>query len=186
MKKHDLLSSGEASDAAALASLYDRLSPEIRGILQRILPSPEEAEEVLEATFVGLWKQERALGKSAASQDAWMFLAARTEAVRRLRATRGLSDLNVPPGSPEVASRARAQEMSVLQSRRDLLRRSLTQLPAAQRRVLDLIINEGLTEAEIAAELHEPLGKVRDQVRAAMAFARQRLHTLMGTWTAGI
>jgi DNA-directed RNA polymerase specialized sigma24 family protein len=55
-----------------------------------------------------------------------------------------------------------------------------------QRKVLDLSILEGYSEREMAQVLNEPLGRVRDETRASLGFARQRLQTLMGTWTADI
>lgn len=176
-----------ANDPAGIAPFYDLVSPDLRGISQRILASPDEAEQALEIVLLRVWNQAGLTEGTNVSAEAWTFLAVRAEAVRRQRAGKGLPALNAPDLQHSApAWLARTEEMNLLQSRRELLRRSLAQLPQAQRRVLDLMLYEGLTEEETAAALNEPLGKVRDQVRAALAFARHRVHTLMGTWTAGI
>ncbi|MGH9452122.1 MAG: sigma factor-like helix-turn-helix DNA-binding protein [Terriglobia bacterium] len=119
--------------------------------------------------------------------EARVFLAARREAVRRGRARKGLPGVNAAAAEHSAAEwLAQTEQMSLVHNRRELLRRSLNQLPAAQRRVLDMMLYDGLTEEETAAALGEPLGKIRDQARAALAFARHHVHTLMGAWTAGI
>lgn len=173
-------------ELAELLSVYERLSPEIRGTLQRILQSPQDAEEVLETVFLEFEREGRLAVKAGASPDAWLILAARAAGVQRLRADKGWRVLGIPDSRTLAPWLPAEETMSALRGRKALLERSIAQLPAAQRALLDAVIFRGRTETEIAAELREPLGKVQDQVRAALAFTRQRLRTLLGTWTAGI
>ena len=174
-------------DPAALALFYDQFAPVLRGMLLRILPSGRQAEEVLEGQFLSLWKKSGALQWPAARIEAWMFLAARAEAVQRRRAARQLPRLKSPLASLQAATfLPPPQEIGLLQGHLNLLRRSLASLPSAQQGVLDRVLYEGLTEEEVAEELKEPLGRVRDHVRSALSFVRQRLRTFMGTWTANI
>ncbi|MGH9378979.1 MAG: RNA polymerase sigma factor [Terriglobia bacterium] len=187
IKKDDLLARLAAHDTAAMASLFDQLAPSLRGMIQRIIPSPDEAENVLEGLFLRLWKRAEREGLAGASLEAWLFVTARGDAAQRRRKGLRMPSLGIPAGEDLVPPwLPQSREINLLSSRLDLVSRSLAQLPKAQRQILDLVLYEGLTEVEVAAALKEPPGKVRDHVRAALSFVRQRLHTLMGTWTADI
>lgn len=184
-----LLARITARDEEALGQLYDRFAPGLRATISQILSSGEEREEALESVFVTLWKCAGPKHGFQASPEVWLTLTARRQAVRLLRLQKKLPVLqDERPSAPHMArSRpSEARELALLNAREGLIRKSLAQLPAPQRKILNLALFEGYTEEEIAQILNEPLGRVRDEVRAAFSFVRQRLHTLMGTWTAGI
>ncbi|MGH9344969.1 MAG: RNA polymerase sigma factor [Terriglobia bacterium] len=188
----DLLARLAVHDTAAMTSLYDQLAPSLRGLVQQIISSPDEAETVLENLFLRLWKRAELTGRvgegqSGVSLEAWLFVTARRDAAQRRRERLRLPILAAPAGEDLAVSwLPHSRKIGLLSSRLDLVNRSLAQLPKAQRQVLDLVLYEGLTEVEVAAVLKEPPGKMRDHLRAALSFVRQRLHTLMGTWTADI
>lgn len=174
---------------SVVAGIYDTASPGIRAFLRKILASNQEAEDFLESVFLLAAERGRMGCEAAASADpmleTWVLLTARMQAVNRVREA-----VNEPPlNGPEISGgewRVKAEEIRSLESRRNLLRRLIEQLPAEQRHLLDLVLFKGQTEEEIARATNEPLGRVRDQVRAAFAFVRQRVQTVMGTWTAGL
>lgn len=172
-----------------LPQLYERTSPVVRAVLRKILDSNQEAEDVLDSTFL-LAAERVKLDRSGGGDEGptlnpWLLLTARSQAIQRLRAAKNQSQ-SESPAIPGEELPVQAQEIRLLESRRDVLRRLTEQLPAGQRRLLDLVVFGGQTEEEIARATNEPLGKVRDEVRAAFAFVRQRVQTVMGTWTAGL
>ena len=97
--KH-LLARVAQQDAAALSELYDRYAPRVYGLMARILPSRDTAEEILQEVFVRLWSESPALSQEGGSVAAWLVVTAREIAVDRLRAQRK-SALKpaAPPGS---------------------------------------------------------------------------------------
>jgi RNA polymerase sigma-70 factor (ECF subfamily) len=80
----------------------------------------------------------------------------------------------------------RPEDIAWAEARLDLLQRAFSQMPKPQRRALELAVFEAYNEAEIAAQLGEPLGKVSAGLRAAFTFLRHRQHAVLGTWTADI
>jgi RNA polymerase sigma-70 factor (ECF subfamily) len=80
----------------------------------------------------------------------------------------------------------RPGEIELIDERLDLLHKTIEQLSKSQRQALELAVFGGLSEEEIAAELGEPLGKVRTGLRAAVTFVKHRRRAILGTWAADI
>jgi RNA polymerase sigma-70 factor (ECF subfamily) len=80
----------------------------------------------------------------------------------------------------------RPKEITLIDARMVLLHKAINQLPEPQRQALELAVFGGLRETEIAAEMGEPLGKVRSSLRAAVTFVKHRRRAVCGTWAANI
>ena len=78
------------------------------------------------------------------------------------------------------------KEINLIDDRLVLLHKAINQLPKPQRQALELAVFGGLRESEIAAEMGEPLGKVRTSLRAAVTFVKHRRRAVCGTWAANI
>jgi RNA polymerase sigma-70 factor (ECF subfamily) len=78
------------------------------------------------------------------------------------------------------------KEIALIDDRLVLLHKAINQLPKPQREALELAVFRGLRESEIAAEMGEPLGRVRSSLRAAMTFIKHRRRAVCGTWAANI
>lgn len=185
----ELLARVSRRDAKALGKLYDRFAPRLHGVLVRILSERRPAGEVLADTFTELWHEARRVRKEPASVAAWLAVTARAEAIDRLRAQKKLPALEREKSVPLEKSLSwlpAPPEIALLDGRLHLLKNVVNQLPLAQRRALELVVFDGLTEKEIALKLGEPLGKVKTGLRAGMAFLRHRLRAVLGTWSANI
>jgi RNA polymerase sigma-70 factor (ECF subfamily) len=176
-------------DEAALGELYDRCAPALLGMVLRILPEHSAALQVVEDVFVRLWREARHHPCQDASVAAWLVVMARHAAVQRRRGEQKLPPLARSQPDPLQKSFAwlpRSDEIARLEERRDLLRKVVNQLPKPQRHALELAVFEGHPEAEIAAKLGEPLGRVRAVLRAGMRFLRHRQRAVLGTWAVNI
>jgi RNA polymerase sigma-70 factor (ECF subfamily) len=185
----ELLARVARHDEQALGVLYDRFAPGLLAVLRRILVQRQEAEEVLQEVFLRLCNQASHFSRERIGASAWLALMARSAAVDRLRAEKGLTPQ--ARGSHRVLRHSsawvpRGEQIALLERRSELLKKVIKQLPAHQRQALDLAVFDGYTEAEIAQKLGQPLGKVRTELRAAMSFLRHRLRAVLGTWVANI
>ena len=172
-------------DERALAELYDRYGAMAYGLACAIVREPSDAEEVVADAFAQIWRSASVFDAARGSVAAWVAMITRSRALDLLRSQRRraraleqatvLADEEVPlVGPSEPADRAAdANEARVL------VRRSLAELPAAQREVLELAYFGGLSHSEIAERLMQPLGTVKTRMRAGMEKMRQSLRPLM-------
>jgi RNA polymerase sigma-70 factor (ECF subfamily) len=68
---------------------------------------------------------------------------------------------------------------AIVSETRTLVARALGDLPAAQRRVIELAYFGGLSQSEIASRLSVPLGTVKSRTLAAMKSMRDTLGPLL-------
>jgi len=181
-----------AGNCAAFAEVYDRFAPHVLGIIERVLADADASEQVLEEVFVRLWKEASKVVRAQVSVAAWLLLTARTLAVERLRRrsrtpSPGAESRQVGGFHNESLSWIPdARAIGRLEERRVLLRKVLGQLPRPQLKSLELVVFAGRAETELAAELGEPLARVKTELRAATRFLRHRRRAVVGSWVVDI
>jgi RNA polymerase sigma-70 factor (ECF subfamily) len=159
----------------ALARLYDETSSLVNGLLLRILAHQQDAEEVLLDVYMKAWKYASSYSEKRGSVQAWLLIMARNAAIDRIRARKAQpATLSMEPEAfPEPASMdATPEEASVMRERRRRVQQVLNELPPEQREVVVLSFFGGLTHAELAERLGEPLGTVKSRVRMGLAKLR--------------
>jgi RNA polymerase sigma-70 factor (ECF subfamily) len=164
-------------DGDAVAELYDRHARPIYSLALRILGDATEAEDVVQEVFSQAWRQAARYSASRGAVAAWLLTLARSRAIDRLRAKRvrpsGVVDDRAVGQVADAGPPADTQVLSSEQVSR--VRAALDELPLLQRAAIELAYFEGLTHAEIAARLEQPLGTVKTRIRLAMTKLRDVL-----------
>jgi RNA polymerase sigma-70 factor (ECF subfamily) len=162
----------------ALAQLYDGTSSMVNGLLLRILQHPQDAEEVLLDVYMKAWKYASGYSEKRGSVQAWLLIMARNAAIDRIRSRRAQPATLAFEAEffPEpVAAGATPEEESVLAERRRRVQQVLHELPGEQREALVLAFFGGLTHAELAERLNEPLGTIKSRIRMGLMRLRGML-----------
>lgn len=73
-------------DQTALATFYDRSSPQVFGFIYKILNNREAAEEVTLDVYTQVWRQAHTYDHTRGAPGAWLMTLARTRAIDRFRA----------------------------------------------------------------------------------------------------
>jgi RNA polymerase sigma-70 factor (ECF subfamily) len=155
----------------ALARLYDETSSMLNGLLLRILERPEDAEEVLLDVYMKAWKYAARYTDKRGSVQAWLMIMARNAAIDRIRQKRAQPKTLAlePENTPEPEStEASPEEQTAERERRRRVQLVLNELPPEQREVVELAFFGGLTHAELAERLREPLGTIKSRIRMGL------------------
>jgi RNA polymerase sigma factor (sigma-70 family) len=159
-----------AGDDAAIEECYARFGRPVLSFLRRYV-GPDEAEDVLQRTFLDVWRNASRYDP-ARPLSTWVFTIAHHRAVDSLRRKRPavlpietLRELVGEDGRVVAERHAWAAEV----------REALAQLPDTQREALELSYFQGRTQVEIAQQLAVPLGTVK----ARMARGMRRLAELV-------
>jgi len=156
----------QSGDPDALAQLYDTYAGVVSALAHRILRDAAEVEEVVQEVFLQAWRQAARFDPRRGTLPAWLVTMARSRAldrVRRRAVRKETSEEAAPASSPPGLEGPLA------------VRTALTTLSADQRRALELAFYDGLTHAEIARQLGQPLGTVKTRIRTAMLRLRAAL-----------
>ncbi len=162
-------------DRDAFGRFYDALAPLAFGQIRRLLPDRDNAAEVLQEVFWEIWRDAPRYDPQRGSPEAWVVMRARARAIDQLRAVRRRDRMFAPMpegleiGQPSTPNPAEAA------AERGLVNAALSELPEAQRRVIELAYFEGLSHSEIAARLGAPLGTVKSRMRLGMERLRSAL-----------
>jgi RNA polymerase sigma-70 factor (ECF subfamily) len=167
--------------------LYERHSRGVYSLALRLLADGPSAEEVVQETFLKLWRQPAAYQPNRGRLLPWLLGVAHHHAVDVLRRRQleqrhrvssapqpngdGLADLldnrGVTSTDDDPQARAGAFEQQAA------VGRALVNLPVEQRLPVELAYYRGLTQLEIATLLGLPLGTVKTRIRLGLQQLRK-------------
>jgi RNA polymerase sigma factor (sigma-70 family) len=180
----ELLARSGLGDRAAFARLYERTAGHLLAVVLRIQRDRALAEDLLQEVYVNVWKAAGDFDAARAQPLTWLTRIARNKAIDSLRrqstqpqldsASAGDDDDGDAPdriaatpddGPGPLDLLARASEVRELDH-------CLQALSAPQRQSVALAFYDGLSHAEVAERLREPLGTVKSWVRRALQTLR--------------
>ncbi|HEX2851013.1 MAG TPA: sigma-70 family RNA polymerase sigma factor [Acidimicrobiales bacterium] len=170
----ELLALVAAGDRGApLEELFARYAPRVYGLGLRLLGERGLAEELVQETFVRLWRAAARYDRSKGSVPTFVFTIARRLAIDLVRRPSSRPFLSPPAETdperdPSGATRpgAPAEADSIVVGL--VVRDALDSLTPAHRDVLELSYRSGLTQVEIARRLGLPLGTVKTRTYYAL------------------
>ena len=144
-----------AVDDHAIEQAYVLLAPTVLGYLRRVV-SPADAEDVLQRTFLDVW---RCRDQYDASRPlaGWVMGIAKHRAADQLRARRPEPVADVPEDDSIMADDDLAERFTRSQQIRD----ALAMISPEQRQVIMLVYFNDLSLPQVAEWLGAPLGTVK-------------------------
>ena len=171
-----------AKDRDAFAEFYDKYSTLLFSIASKILNDAAEAEDVLQETFVQIWEKAGNFDPTLGQPLGWAVTLARNRAIDRIRASQRRNLLAEVAGvefAIATNSSESANETVSGHEKAKLIHSALVELPAEQRRAIELAFFSGLTQNEISETLHEPLGTIKARIRRGLIKLRDQLEGLL-------
>lgn len=172
----DLLRRVGRRDEDAFRLLFRRHAPHAHALALRLVRQPFLAEEAVQDAFLALWRDAGSYDPRRGSVRAWLMgmvhnravdLVRREESQRR-RAEKPALVVLEDPGDEVVREIGSAEEGA-------RVRAALAELPNEQRRVIELMYFDGLSQSRIAERLSLPLGTVKSRTVLGMRRLRDSL-----------
>jgi RNA polymerase sigma-70 factor (ECF subfamily) len=143
----------------------------------RMCGSRPRAEDVVQEAFLSLWRSGARYDRARGSVRTWTLGIVHNRAVDTLRRSgtherRQVSDEGIEE-TLEAPERTEAQAIDNATSKE--IRGALAELPAEQRRVIELAYFGGFTHTEIASMLTTPVGTVKGRMRLGLRKLRDEL-----------
>jgi len=168
----DLLARTALSDQAAFAELYRLTAPHLYGVRLRILREPALAEDLLQEVFVNVWHHAGSYSAAKAKPQTWLSSIMRNRCLDQLR-RRELDTVSMTRDGDEVEMELAAvgptpEELLVSGADANSVRSCIEGLEGGQRQAIALAFVQGLSHAELADHLRQPLGTVKSWVRRGL------------------
>lgn len=168
-----LLSAVQRGDQQALASLYDAYGDALYGVIIRILQKEELAQEVLQDTFVKIWRNAAAYDPAKGRPFTWMINIARHAAIDMLRSA-GVKHAGAIRSMDDHVYRLGHDEVREDMDGADV-RGVVARLKVEHRQLIELAYYQGFSQQEIAEGTGLPLGTVKSRTRSALLELRTLL-----------
>jgi RNA polymerase sigma-70 factor, ECF subfamily len=171
-----LLAQVAQADRAAFARLYDLVSGRLFGIIGRILPRAELAEDALQETFTRIWQRAKSYDETIASPMAWMATIARNQAIdlrrrsaEKLSAASGELDESLADSTPDP--QMLAEQAGELRRLRDCMQG----LPAERQQLVLLAYREGFSREELSERFKRPVTTIKTLLRRSLIALKECL-----------
>lgn len=160
------------SDETDLEDTYRRWSPLVQALARRSLGDVQDAEDITQQVFLGVWNGRRNYHPDRGPLHHWIIGITRHRIADALAARtrhQALLTMTAAAHRPPVPSTFDALLDHLT------LRTALAELPTTQRHVLGLAFYDDLTQTQIAARTGLPLGTVKSHTRRGLRRLRERL-----------
>jgi RNA polymerase sigma-70 factor, ECF subfamily len=169
-----LVQSIAAGDQLALHALYERAHRPVFTLIMRITANRETAEELTIDVFHDIWRRAARYDAANGTVLGWIMNQARSRAIDRLRfETRKKRSASGDEPLAEVAADPR--DLLELREQVQSLRSALAILTPDERQAIEATFFAGLTHAEAAARLKQPLGTIKTRIRSGLHKLRKAL-----------
>jgi RNA polymerase sigma-70 factor (ECF subfamily) len=173
-----LLAACARQDRRAFQQLYELTSPQLLACLIRLLRNRALAEDALQDVFIQVWSRAAQFQRDRGSSWAWLIAIARYRAIDLQRRERRLG-ADGEEGFEAIAADEEPHDSLMALGHRATaaLDGCLSALQQRQRDCILLSYQNGMTHAEVADRIGEPLGSVKSWIRRGLAALRRCLES---------
>ena len=169
-QENDLVALLRQKDNHAFSYLYEHYSGALYGVIRQIVTDTELANDVLQETFVNIWRRMDSYDPDKGRLFTWMLNIARNAAIDKIRSKGFQQSLKQIPLDGDLI------QPGIRPGIDDYgLKKQIHKLKDEQRLLIDLSYFQGYTHEQIAQALHIPLGTVKTRIRSALTQPRALL-----------
>lgn len=160
-----------AGNTHALEILYSSYSASLLGIISKIIKQDEIAEDVLQETFLKIWKSIQTYDASKGRLFTWMARLAKNKAIDYLRSSEEMKSLKNDDLSELTVE---INQLYQIQYNPEFIgiKQLMNTLTPEQETILDMVYFQGYTQVEVAVALNIPIGTIKTRIRVAIKTLR--------------
>jgi RNA polymerase sigma-70 factor (ECF subfamily) len=163
-------------DRVAFRDVYESTSAKLMGVCLRILSDRQLAEDVLQETYVTVWRKAGAFDASRASPITWLVTIARNRSIDRLRSG-AAARKSVPVDQAHDLADDGAPADELVAGKEEVVRLAgcLDELDARTSTAIRTAFFQGATYEQLAAAQGTPLGTMKSWIRRGLLRLRSCL-----------
>lgn len=158
--------------------LYNNYSGALFGVINKIVQSDDDANDLLQDTFLKIWRNIDNYDSSKGSIFTWMMNIARNLSIDRVRSADFRDSSQNISMEQNIIYQVDSEHQTVMDVDSIGLRKVVDNLKPEYRQLIELVYYKGYTQAEVSEEYGIPLGTVKTRIKAAVGSLRAMLSGL--------
>ncbi len=169
----EIVSLLEKADKKAITLLYDNYADALYGVIKKIIIDDETAQDVLQESFIKIWRYSKKYDSTKAKLFTWLYRIAYNTAIDKIRSLKNKTGNEVQIETSSV------YKISTNTLNEDVLdiKKHLKSLDEKYQIVLHALFFEGMTQQEASEELDMPLGTVKSRLKIGLRELKKIYHT---------
>ncbi|MBT8206338.1 MAG: RNA polymerase sigma factor [Eudoraea sp.] len=168
LERHIVELLGEQNEKA-ISLLYEHYGDTLYGVAFKVVKDEELAQDVLQESFVKIWKKGDSYDSTKAKLFTWLFRITRNTAIDKLRSLSTKSEKEIQIDVSNVynlgVDKIKPEFMDV--------REHLEKIEPKYQIVLDALFFQGMTQQEASDELDIPLGTIKSRLKIGLRELRK-------------
>ena len=148
----------------AISLLYEHYGDTLYGVAHKVVRDSELAQDVLQESFVKIWKKSDSYDSTKAKLFTWLFRITRNTAIDKLRS------VNTKTGKEIQIDVSDVYNLGVESIRPEFMdvRDNLEKIEDKYQIVLEALFFQGMTQQEASDELDIPLGTIKSRLKIGL------------------
>jgi RNA polymerase sigma factor (sigma-70 family) len=153
----------------AISLLYENYSDTLYGVAYKVVKDEMLAQDVLQESFVKIWKKADSYDPTKAKLFTWLFRITRNTAIDKLRSSKTKTDKEIQLDVSDV------YKVGIEGINPDFIdmRENLSKLDSKYQIVLEALFFDGMTQQEASDELEIPLGTIKSRLKIGLRELRK-------------
>lgn len=154
----------QKEDKKAISLLYENYSDALFGVIKKVISDDETAQDVLQETFVKVWKNAQSYDPSKAKLFTWLYRIAYNSSIDKVRSESKKTKQEI---QIEVSNVYKLTSEGLNQDVMDI-KQHLKNLDEKYQIVINALFFEGMTQQEASDELNIPLGTIKSRLKIGL------------------
>ena len=174
-KEYDLIKKIADKDGTAFSDFYNMYSKFVYNRSLRIVCDRGEAEEVVQEVFLQIWNTAETYNSSRGELLSWVLNITKSRAIDKLRNTKFKKQtISIKEECPLLKCDFRIKTEEEVEKTL-IIKSALENLPTDQKKAIEIVYYDGLTQFEAAEKLKIPVGTIKTRIRLAVLKLRVNL-----------